>query len=263
MSGHCWDARDYSRNASAQQAWGRELIAKLDLTGDERVLDLGCGDGQLSARIAALVPRGAVLGLDVSPEMVDFARQSHPAASHPNLCFALGDAAALDQEAGFDRIFSNAALHWVRDHASLLAGVRRALAPGGRLVFQMGGRGNCREIFAARDEVMAAPAWREYFAGMAEAYCFPGDDEYALWLSAAGLTPTRVELIPRDMTHAGREGLAGWVRTTWLPYLERLPQARREAFIADLLDLYLTRHPLDQSGLSHVAMVRLEVEARV
>lgn len=263
MSGHRWDARDYSRNASAQQGWGAELITKLDLTGADQVLDLGCGDGKLSAAIAGQVPSGGVLGVDVSPEMIAFARESYPAATHPNLAFQVCDASALEFDARFDRIFSNAALHWITDHAPVLAGVRRALTPGGRVVFQMGGQGNCRDIFAARDEVMAAPAWREYFAGMASAYFFPSPDQYTAWLARVGLTPERVELITRDMTHDGREGLAGWVRTTWLPYLERLPDARREDFIAELLDLYLGRHPVDPAGLTHVEMIRLEVVAQL
>ncbi len=262
MSEFRWDAGDYSRNASAQQAWGQELLAHLELGGREQILDLGCGDGSLSARLAAMVPQGGVVGLDLSPEMIAFARESHPPETYPNLEFEVGDAARLEYEERFDRVFSNAALHWIIDQASLLAGIKRALRPGGRMVVQMGGQGNCQGIFLVRDQLMASPRWREYFTGMSVAYRFPGDGEYAQLLREAGLTPLRVELIPRDMTHQGREGLKGWIRTTWLPYLERLPQDRREEFIFSLVDAYLEGHPLDPAGRTHVEMVRLEAVAQ-
>ena len=108
----------------------------------------------------------------------------------------------------------------------------------------------------------------------AETGCFPGlFSKFAKWprdlakakalLREAGLKPVRVELLPKDMQQAGRAGLAGWVRTTWLPYTQRVPEPLREQFILELVDSYLDRHPLDIHGFAHVPMVRLEVEAAV
>ncbi len=261
MPSHQWNAADYRQHSSAQQAWGSELIDKLGLQGHERVLDLGCGDGRLTALIAGRLPQGSVLGVDVSPEMIGFAQREHPPEAHPNLAFAVADASRLELAPQFDAVFSNAVLHWVADQRPVLAGVRRALKPGGRILFQMGGRGNGLDIFGAKDNLLARRRWAGHFQGFSDPYRFPGDDEYAVWLREAGLRPLRVELIPKDMTHQGREGLAGWVRTTWLPYLERLPEDLRGDFVEDLLDLHLSRRPLDAGGHSHVAMVRLEVEA--
>ena len=106
-----------------------------------------------------------------------------------------------------------------------------------------------------------SPRWARYFEGFGVPYGFYGIEEYAAWLRSAGLTALRVELIPKDMVHAGRAGLAGWVRTTKLPYTQRLPEELREEFINELLDVYLAQFPIDAQGRAHIGMVRLEVEA--
>src|SRR5689334_19838215 len=108
-----WDPEDYAKNSAAQLGWARELIARLQLRGDEALLDIGCGDGKVTAELAGAVPRGFVLGVDSSPAFVAYAREHYPATSYPNLAFAHMDARALAHERSFDAIFSNAALHWV------------------------------------------------------------------------------------------------------------------------------------------------------
>ena len=256
-----WDAEDYSRSSSAQHSWARELLAKLRLQGDESVLDIGCGDGKVTAEIAALVPSGRVVGIDNSPEMVRFAAGSFRGESVPNLRFLLRDARELDFDEEFDVVFSNATLHWVIDHGPVLRGIWRALKPGGRLLLQMGGRGNAADILSLMDSLPADPKWRSYFREPVSAYGFYGPEEYACWLTDAGLTPLRLELLARDMAQPGKEGLASWVRTTWLPYTQRVPEERRDEFVSDIVERYVQSHPLDSEGLVHVQMLRLEVEA--
>jgi len=256
-----WDAEDYSRSSSAQQSWARELIAKLRLQGDESVLDIGCGDGKVTAEIAALVPNGRVVGVDNSPEMVRFAAGGFRGESVPNLLFLLRDARKLDFDGEFDVVFSNATLHWVIDHGPVLRGICRALKPGARLLLQMGGRGNAADILSLMDSLPADPKWRSYFREPVSAYGFYGPEEYAGWLTDAGLTPLRLELLARDMAQPGKEGLASWVRTTWLPYTQRVPEERRDEFVSDIVERYVQSHPADGDGLVHVQMLRLEVEA--
>jgi len=257
-----WDAEDYSRSSSAQQVWARELIAKLRLSGDESVLDIGCGDGKVTAEIAALVPNGRVVGVDNSPEMVRFAADSFGDGSTANLRFLLRDARELGFDEEFDVVFSNATLHWVIDHGPVLRGIFRAMKPGGRVLLQMGGRGNAADILSIMDSLAVDPKWRSYFREPVVAYGFYGPDEYSGWLVDSGLTPLRVELLARDMAQPGKEGLASWVRTTWLPYTQRVPEERRGEFIADIVDRYVRSHPPDGDGRVHVQMLRLEVEAR-
>jgi trans-aconitate 2-methyltransferase len=263
-----WDAHDYSAHSAAQQEWARELIAKLQLRGNEAVLDIGCGDGRATALIAERLPDGSVLGVDKSASMIVLAREQFPQAtvasgppSRSNLRFRQMDATRLDLPRAFDVAFSSAALHWVGDHEAMLHGVRGCLRPGGRLLFQMGGRGNAAEVRAVVDEVVARPRWRGFFGGFASPYHFYGPDDYEEWLPCAGFCVARADLLRKDMQHAGREAFLGWLRTTWFPYTDRLPAELRDDFLDDVAVAYLGAYPPDDQGVIHVRMVRLEVEA--
>jgi trans-aconitate 2-methyltransferase len=199
------------------------------------------------------------VGVDKSEEMVRFAAEAFPS---PNLSFAIMDASSLSFDGEFDIVFSNATLHWVLDHRPVLSGIYRALKPGGRCLLQMAGRGNAARFF---DAVLASgpvyDRWGHYFADLVFPYGFYAREEYAPWLLESGLTPVRVESFPRDMTQQGALGLAGWIRTTWLPYTQRIPEGQRDRFVAEAAEEYISRYPLDHQGLVHVPMVRLEVEA--
>lgn len=256
-----WNAADYARNSTAQWQWAQELVAKLGLQGHERLVDIGCGDGKITAAIARQLARGAVLGIDASPQMIELASASYPPAQYPNLTFRQQDATALDLPPIFDIAFSNATLHWVQDHEAVLRGVRAGLRRGGKLLFQMGGQGNADEVMAVLHTLTHAPAWSAYLAGFECPYRFCGVEEYRAWLPAFGFEIVRLELIHKDMQHDGPDGLKGWLRTTWFPYTNRLPAEQREPFLDELVAAYLAQHPLDPQGKTHVQMMRLEVEA--
>lgn len=256
-----WDASDYERHSAAQHAWARRLIEKLSLSTDDRLLDIGCGDGKITAELAALVVAGRVVGIDSSAEMVGFARKRFPSRRFPNLVFRLMDARELDFHQEFTAVFSNAVLHWVAEQPRVLAGIREALVPGGRCLLQMGGRGNAAEVLAAVDTVIRDPRWHGAFAGFDSPYSFYDVEEYSVWLAEAGLEPRRVVLFPVDMVQESRDAFSGWFRTTWFPYVDRVPVDLRETFIDAAVGEYLWRHPPDADGAVHVAMVRLEVEA--
>jgi trans-aconitate 2-methyltransferase len=262
VTAYRWDAADYARSSSGQQVWARELIAKLALQGGERVLDLGSGDGKVSAELAAGLTTGSVLGVDNSPEMVAQAEAAYPPMKHPNLRFRILDARALPFRNEFDVIFSNATLHWVIDHTPVLHGISTGLKPGGRILLQMGGRGNAAAVVAAMDIVRERARWRSRFEEFEFPYGFYGPEEYTTWLEAAGLIPLRVELLPKDMVHADRAAFEGWLRTTWLPYTQRIDEARRAVFLGQVVDQYLKENPASADGSIRLAMVRLEVEAR-
>jgi trans-aconitate methyltransferase len=260
-SNYCWNAADYAEHSAPQFAWAQELIAKLGLRGDESVLDIGCGDGKITAVLAARLPGGSATGIDSSENMLDLASERFPPALYPNLRFQLMDAVNLTYENEFDVAFSNAVLHWIPDQLAVLHGVHRALKRGGRLLFQMGGRGNIAEILPVVEEIMAREPWRPYFTGFVFPYYFFGPEEYEEWLEQAGFQTQRVELIPKDMPRVGKKGLVGWIRSTWLPYLEPVPAENRLAFIEEIADSYLSAYPPDSQGIVHTKVMRLEVEA--
>ena len=256
-----WNAAEYAANSIVQQSWARELIARLHLRGDEHILDVGCGDGKVTVELARAVPRGAVVGTDASTEMISFAKKTFPATKVSNLKFEITDAREISFKQQFDLVFSNAALHWVDDHQQFLRGAAAILKPGGRLVVSCGGKGNAHDVFLALRPEMRLKRWREFFRGMPMPYFFYSPDDYEKWLPKFGFKINRLKLAPKNATYAGTDGLATWLRTTWLPFVQRVPENLREEFIAAVTQRYLVQHPPDADGQVHVRMVRLEIEA--
>jgi trans-aconitate 2-methyltransferase len=254
-----WNASDYAENSLAQAIWARELITRLNLVGDESILDVGCGDGKITAELAEKVRNGFVLGIDASQNMIDYAQSKF--AEVRNLRFQQMDACQIQVETHFNIVFSNAALHWVDDQPAFLRGAFQALKSGGKLVLSCGGRGNAAEFVEVFEHLKAQLSWQTYLADFQSATFFHDDQDYLRWLQEAGFQPLSVALVPRDMTHMGRQGLAGWIRTTGSAYTHCVPQSDRDRFIAEYVEAYLAQHPLDSDGYSHVKMVRLEVEA--
>jgi len=257
-----WDAADYACHSSAQFAWARELMAKLRLTGGENLLDIGCGDGKVSAEIAAMLPRGSVVAIDSSPEMIDLAVTSFPNSRFPNLSFLRMDAREIPFSERFDLVFSNSALHWVREQGLVLAGMKNCLKRNGGVLVQMAGKGNAGQLAPLFLEVISREEWRGYFQELSLPYVFHEPGEYAALLREAGLEPIRVELFPKEMKQLGKAGLAGWVRTTWLPFTEKVPENRREELVSALVDRFVERYPADEQGFLRLEMMRLEVEAK-
>ena len=171
------------------------------------------------------------------------------------------DAADIRMSERFDVAFSNATLHWVKDQPAVLRGVRSCLKTGAKLLFQMGGRGNAAAVFDVVQQLTRRPQWERFFEGFEPPYHFHVPEDYRTWLEETGFRPQRVELIPRDMQHEGAEGFVGWLRTTWFPYMARVPEEQREVLVQELVETYLAAHPVDGVGRTHVGMMRLEVEA--
>jgi trans-aconitate methyltransferase len=252
-----WDAEDYRENSSMQLVLAGEFLARIPLADDAAVLDVGCGDGKVTALVAARVPRGRVVAIDPSPAMIELA-----GAQHPGIDFRVLDVRDLDEAGTFDAVVSFTALHWVIErHDEALQGIRRALRPGGRLTAQFPGAGNAAALLTAAESVMASPRWRVGFAGFTFPWLFPTAEAYRRLIEEAGLVPERVEVVPRDVTHAGSAALAGWIRTTWMPYTDRLEPDERDAWIDEVVAIYALAMPPDADGTLHVPSCRLEVQA--
>lgn len=190
-SGHTWDTALYDGKHDFVWKFGDSLIELLAPKAGERVLDLGCGTGHLSAKIAAAGAQ--VVGLDPSAEMLAKARQAYP-----ELAFVQGDARSFDLGA-FDAVFSNAVLHWVRPPQDAVRCIANALVPGGRFVAEFGGRGNVRAIIEAVGG--GTPDWY-----------YPGIAEYSALLEAHGLEVRYAVLFDRPTPLEGEQGLRDWVR---------------------------------------------------
>jgi trans-aconitate 2-methyltransferase len=266
---YTWNPQDYANHSRAQESWARELLTQIDLRPDDTVLDIGSGDGRITAAIAQRVPRGSVLGVDLSSDMIAHATAEHCHPPVTNLRFAQADAAALPFVAEFSVVFSNATLHWLPDQSAAIQGISRALRPGGRVIAQCGGQGNVAAVIAAFEHVANSPRWRAITTpgevpgrAMGQSYRFHAATTYEGWLREAGLEIQECRLIPKDMTHDNFATFVGWLRSAWHPYTAGVPLEVRDAFIDDTAREYLARHPQDDQGRIHVATVRLQLRAR-
>jgi len=189
-----WDPQDYARNSRIQEEYGRKQLAQLALTGNEAVLDIGCGDGRITAELAQRVPRGRVVGVDISPGMIAAARETHERL-HRNLTFEVADAKALSFEPEFDLVFSTSALHWVKDHLEVLKGIRHALKPGGKIYLTFGARGTLSGLAPVLAALMEHPRWKSRFRDFEIPFGFYGPEEYRGWLNQLGFVVESLELI--------------------------------------------------------------------
>src|SRR4029077_2493968 len=157
-----WNASQYNRRPALQKWLADKSLAGLDLRGSERVLDVGCGDGKITAEIAERLPSGSVVGVDPSTGMIAFARE-HFVADHANLGFEVGDATRLPYRDAFDLVVSFNALHWVPDQAAALCCIRDAMRPTGRSRLQLVSKGSRKPLEDVIEETCADPRWSKYF----------------------------------------------------------------------------------------------------
>ncbi|HWC85488.1 MAG TPA: methyltransferase domain-containing protein [Solirubrobacteraceae bacterium] len=224
-----WDAATYDRVSDPQLGWALEQLDRLDVRGDEVVLDAGCGSGRVTALLADRVPRGRVYAVDAAPSMADHARR------------ALGDRATvlcqdlveLDLPEPVDAVFSNATFHWIPDHDRLFTGLHGVMKPGGRLVAQCGGEGNIDAFRATADSVAAEEPFDHYFAGWERPWNYAGAEETAARLAHAGFTEVHCWLEPKRVELADPRP---FVETVCLVrHLDPLPEGLRGPFIDRVL----------------------------
>lgn len=212
-----FDGDKYRQASGHQKEWGNAIIAELNLRGDEAILDLGCGDGVLTRRLAGLAPDGEVLGIDASPGMIATAEQK----KERNLSFALMDIAGIGFAEQFDVILSNAALHWVKNHPNLLDRCKKALKKGGILKWSFGGFGNCSNLNEVLMASMKMPEYENLFKGFEWPWYMPAEEEYAGLLENAGYGEYEVTLENADRHFADSGELVRWIdQPCIVPFLE-------------------------------------------
>jgi len=212
-----FDGDKYQKASKHQKEWGTEIIAELKLNGNEAILDLGCGDGVLTHHLAQLVPNGKVLGIDASIGMIETAKQK----SGQNLSFALMDIITIDFTNEFDIIFSNAALHWVKDHKSLLARCKKALKLNGVIRWSFGGYGNCSNLNETLITAIEMPEYKKLFVGFEWPWYMPDKDEYAELVRCEGFRECEISLDNADRHFANSEELIKWIdQPCIVPFLD-------------------------------------------
>ncbi len=179
-----WDAAAYHRVGSPQEQWAAEIIARMGLTGDEFVLDAGCGSGRVTALLLESLPSGRVIGVDSSEAMIDGARRT--LGADPRAAFVCQSLTELVLDEPVDAIFSCAVFHHIHDHQRLFERLHAALRTGGRLVAQCGGEGNIDAFRTLADEVAGRSPYAEYLAAMPAPWHYAGPKDTATRLASAG-----------------------------------------------------------------------------
>ncbi|MEX2106140.1 MAG: methyltransferase domain-containing protein [Solirubrobacterales bacterium] len=224
-----WDADTYDAVSDPQFEWGMEVLARLELRGDEVVVDAGCGSGRVTAELLARVPRGRLTAVDGSAAMVEKARERLGDRAD----YLVADLVELDLPEPVDLIFSTATLHWIPDHDALFARLRANLRPGGRLVAQCGGEGNVAEHTQAIAAVGARPEFAQHLTRAKGLWNFAGAEETERRLRAAGFDPVRCWLQPKPVTPARP---LEFIETVTLgPILAQLPEEKRRPFAEAVL----------------------------
>jgi trans-aconitate 2-methyltransferase len=224
-----WDGTSYDRISGTMEALGLEVLERLQLDGNETVLDAGCGSGRVTAALIERLPGGRVIAVDASDSMVAAARRR----LGPEADVRVVDLLELELEEPLDAILSTATFHWITDHEHLFRRLRRALRPGGRLVAQCGGEGNIGALRAKAGTVLAREPYAEHFADWRAPWNYAGAQETRERLLAAGFASASCWLAPAPRRpEEPREYLSTIVLG---PHVQQLPAELREPFMDDVL----------------------------
>jgi trans-aconitate 2-methyltransferase len=245
-----WDAATYDRLADPQEEWGRAVLSRLELGGDETVLDAGCGSGRVTRLLLERLPEGRVIGVDAAPSMIERARETFQGDDRVELM--VSDLAELTLPEPVDAVFSNATFHWILDHNRLFGRLFAALRPGGAMEAQCGGEGNVAEWTRAIEAAEGDERFSAYVRGMPSAYNFASVGDTESRLERAGFDVGRVWL--EEKVVQPREPRE-FVRSVGLAkHLDRLPPELHEEYVDAILGSM--PRPLE------LRYVRLNISAR-
>jgi trans-aconitate 2-methyltransferase len=233
-----WDAANYARMSSLQQAMAQEVLALLDLKGSERILDVGCGEGKVTAQIAARVPEGSVVGADPSHDMITFAQTHFGPPALANLRFEVGDARSLSFHGEFDLAVSFNALHWIPEQGAALRSIRRALVSDAKAQFRLVTVGARQSLESVVEAMRTAPEWNTYFENFHDPYLRLTPDDYVALAEENGFRVLRVKTQDHSWDFGSRSAFAAFSAVGLVAWTNRLLPAQRPKFINDLLDRY-------------------------
>jgi trans-aconitate 2-methyltransferase len=243
-----WDADTYDQVSDPQFEWGMEVLERLELRGDETVVDAGAGSGRVTEQLVERLPNGRVIAVDGSEAMVEKARERLGDRAE----YLVSDLVEVELSEPVDLVFSTATFHWIQDHDRLFRRLRGVLKPGGRLVAQCGGKGNVATHTQAIATVAADPEYAEHLTGARGLWNFSSPEEAEPRLAAAGFTDVRCWLQPKPVQPS--RPLEFITTVTLGPLLDQLPEEKRRPFAEAVLEK--EEQPLV------LEYVRLNIEAR-
>jgi trans-aconitate 2-methyltransferase len=242
-----WDAAEYLRVSELQERMAKETLALLQLKTTERVLDIGCGDGKITAEIAARVPHGSVVGVDSSEDMIAFASSRFGPVLRPNLRFKLADARYLRFRRAFDLVVSFNALHWIPEQDRALSSIRSALRSGGLAQLRLVPDGERESLEAVIEQTRRSPKWLCYFQNFQDPYLHLTPEQYEALAEKNGLRVRRLHTEAKAWDFQSRSAFFAFGSVTFIAWTRFIPEPERPAFITDVLDRYEVA-AVDQPG---------------
>jgi trans-aconitate 2-methyltransferase len=233
-----WNASGYSGIAQLQERMAAEALGLLKLTGTERVLDVGCGNGKVSAQIATRVNRGSVVGIDPSSEMIAFASSQFPSATHTNLQFEVGDARRLPFRDEFDLVVSFNALHWIPDQDAALSSIHRAMKPDSVAQLRLVPAGTRKSLENVIEETRCSSRWKSFFNDFQDPYLHWTPEQYAAAAERNHFHIRGVRTEDQAWDFKSREAFVAFGMVTFVEWTKRLPEEQKLAFVTDVLDRY-------------------------
>jgi trans-aconitate methyltransferase len=231
------DAKGYNKNSSLQWQWAMSALEKYPWNGTERVLDIGCGDGKVSAFISQHCTKGFVAGLDMSPSMLQFATSTFRREHFPSLLYLQGDITSLPFTEQFDLVVAFCALHYVVEQEKALQSIFQALCPKGSLVFVGPGLdatsvGNISEALVKTDK------WAPHFPSFKKQRAYYTQDEYTALLNRAGFEVVYFDVTYDNVQFANKKALTDWLRP-FMNFVSHLEEPLREQFIEEVADVMI------------------------
>jgi trans-aconitate 2-methyltransferase len=253
-----WDAPGYEQISALQQSMAAEVLEGLDLTGARRVVDLGCGNGKITAAIARKVPAASVLGVDASHDMIAYAREHFGPATVPNLKFAVADISQLAFRSEFDTVLSFNALHWIPQQASALAKIYEALCAGGLAHFRLVPKGERKSLEDVLEETRFSPRWSAAFGDFRDPYLHMTAEEYRALAEATGFRVKSQSVRDEAWDFGSRAGFLAFASVTTVAWFSRLPADAKASFLEDVLARYAAVAGDDHTFRFYQMSIRLE-----
>lgn len=248
-----WDGEGYAKNLSPGKKDGFAVVSRIEQA--EKILDVGCGDGGITAQLAEKFSTSQVMGIDLSTSMIGYARRTY--GMLPNLSFQVQDARFLMAEEEFDLILSLATMHWIKEQKEVLNAFQRALKPEGKLLIQMPLQ--LPSFFHdALQQVLTDSFWAVYFEGYEAPWTFYHLGEYLFFLHDAGLIPFDMRIFIAEEVYPSKRAFHENL-LQWLPFLQQVPEELKDLFLMQLIDNYLVLSPEDEKGQIIFAEPLLEI----
>lgn len=258
-SHHHWEAEEYHQHSSAQYEATKELLKFLNLKGNEHILDVGCGDGKISAKISKNLPLGSIIGIDISQEMIKFAQKTFPKNNYSNLEFFVNDAQELNFNENFDIIFSSFALQWLPKPNIFFKSAFKSLKVSGCLALTIP-LGISSALEQAVESMIKREEWLLHFRDFSPNWYFIPDNEYAQMLMSNNFKTNRFEVVQQTVMFPSREIFEKYV-IQWFSYLRPLPHHLKNFFFNQVIDNYIELEPISKNGEVRFMFPRVDIIA--